>query len=94
MAGSRPAWGSNRRPAIRQPAMAGSAVTSARPAMLTALEPSITARRGVAARVARIIPVPYSSVIARIARTAMTVWPRSSPIRESLIGSWLAPAGR
>ena len=92
-AGFRPAPGSNRRPAIRQPATAGTAVTSARPAMLTPFAPSIAPRRGIAARVTRIMPVPYSSVIARTARTAMTAWPRSRPIRESLVGSCPTPPG-
>ena len=80
---------------VRQPATAGTPATSARAAMLTALAPSITARRGVAARVTRIIPAAYSSVTARTARIATTAWPRSTPISESLVGSWpVSPAPR
>jgi len=39
------------------------------------------------------MPVAYSSVIAMTARTATTAWPRSTPIKESLVGSWVALPG-
>ena len=63
--------------------------TRVSPATLTALASSRTRRRGIAVRVVRIMPVPYSSEIARTASTAMTAWPRSTP-REREFGGVLA----
>src|SRR6266704_5273488 len=47
-----------------------------------ALAVSMAVRRGTAARVVRIIPVPYSPVTASAPRMAASAWPTPVPVRE------------
>jgi hypothetical protein len=49
-------------------------------------------RRGIAARVMRIMPVLYSPLIASTARMATTAWPRLIPVRLILVGSTVQPS--
>src|SRR5271169_746669 len=60
---------------------------STRPERTAALAARTTARRGIAAKVMRIMPVLYSLLIASTATTATTAWPRSIPVRLTLAGS-------
>ena len=54
---------------------------------MAALAASTVVRRGIAVRVTRIMPVPYSPPIASTARMATTAWPRSIPVRLTFAGS-------
>jgi len=64
------------------------------PVRMAALAASTVSRRGIAARVVRIMPVLYSLLIASTARMATTAWPRSIPVRLSLAGSTAQPPDR
>ena len=64
------------RPASTQPATAIVPAASTRPAITAALAASTAVRRGMAVNVTRIIPVPYSPLIAVAARMTTTAWPR------------------
>ncbi len=63
-----------------------SAVTTA------ALAASTVTRPGIAASVVRIMPVLYSVLTASTATMATAAWPRSTPVRLILPGSWPQPA--
>jgi len=69
--------------------------TRTRPVMTAALAASTVVRRGIAARVTRIMPVLYSPLIASTARIATIAWPRSTPVRLILtVSTWqTAPDG-
>ncbi len=51
---------------------------------MAALAPSTVTRCGMAAKVVRIMPVLYSPLMTRTARTATTAWPNWIPVRLSL----------
>ena len=44
-------------------------------------------RSGTAARLARIVPVPYSALMASTPRIPMANWPKSKPVRLRFVGS-------
>src|SRR5260221_637491 len=68
-------------------------VTRIRPVRTAALAARTVSLRGVAVRVRRIMPVPYSPLMALTARTATTAWPRESPGRLILAGASGQPPG-
>src|SRR6266567_2651230 len=79
------------RPASSEPRMATAPAASTRAVTAAALAASMTVLRGTAARVVRIMPVAYSPETARTATMATTAWPRSVPVRLSLVMSgWQA----
>jgi hypothetical protein len=59
-----------------EPRTAITPATRVRPVTMTALAAKTVRRRGVAVRVRRIMPVPYSPLTAVTAKTAMIAWPR------------------
>ena len=64
---------------------------STTPVRVAALAASTAHRRGIAARVVRIMPVPYSPLMTSTASTATTAWPTWIPVRLILARSWLHP---
>src|SRR5450432_1988761 len=78
-------------PASREPS------TQIVPAAMTwlvtmhALAARTVVRRGTAVKVAQIMPVLYSLLIATTPRMAARAWPRSIPVRLSLAGSTAQP---
>src|ERR1700689_1700645 len=75
------------RPASRDTPTATTPDRQARPDRTVPLAASTAVRRGTAANVTRIIPVPYSPLIASTATMAITAWPRYRPVRLILAGS-------
>ena len=61
--------------------------TKARTPNTTALAASTTGRRGTAAKVARMLPDPYSALTVSPPSTPMASWPKSKPVRLTLVGS-------
>src|SRR5262252_5697565 len=80
------------RPASSDPRMARVPAASVRPVTRTAFAARTVVRRGMAARVVRIMPLLYSLLIASTATTATTTWPRYTPVRLTLAGSCPQPA--
>src|SRR6266540_634139 len=80
------------RPASTDPRTATAPAASTNPLTTTALAARTVVRRGIAARVTRIMPELYSPLIASTARMATTAWPNSMPVRLTLAGSWPQPA--
>ena len=64
------------RPASTEPSTASVPAASVTTATTAALAASTVVRRGIAARVVLIMPVPYSPPTASTATMATTAWPR------------------
>src|SRR4029453_5832690 len=80
-----------RRPASTDVSTAMVAAGTTMAGRMAALAARTGGRRGIAARVMRIMPVLYSLLIASTARMATTAWPRLIPVRLSLAGSTAQP---